>query len=151
MRPRRVITNEECQRFNSLRTLYSGKTLPYKMVVRLLREEFGWKSYTLAYTLVNKIFIKVSRGEYAFPKEPIYIGKIQGVFDSLAKARKEKHEAKKEEIIEDAEEIYSEHIKSAIRLLKDNGFYIAKRTFDFEAALNSPSKPVSEFITIEEF
>lgn len=143
-RTRRIITNEECQRFNSLRTLYHGQTLKYLDISKLFAVEFGWKSYTLVSSLVGKLFIKVERGKYVFPKDPIYIGKLQNIFDELAKQRKHSYEEKKKSP-------ETTPISAAIKLLKENGYKVIKQKFDLEAALQNPGKQVSEFITIEEF
>lgn len=146
-RTRRIITNEECQRFNSLRTLYHGQTLKYLDISKLFAVEFGWKSYTLVSSLVGKLFIKVERGKYVFPKDPIYIGKLQNIFDELAKQRKHSYEEKKKA----SEVVIINPISEAIKLLKENGYKVIKQKFDLEAALQNPGKQVSEFITIEEF
>lgn len=146
-RPRRVITQEECQRLNSLRVIYKGQALSYPQITEILKEELGWKSYYLIQQLISKLFIKVDRGVYAFPKEPVFIGKIQGVFDSIADKRKKAYEEEKKA----PEVVITNPISEAIKLLKENGYKVIKQKFDLEAALQNPDSPVSDFIITEEF
>lgn len=141
-RPKKVVSNEECSKFNALRKDYSGKTLSRSKVIELIKKEIGWKQAHLVETVLRRIFVRVSRGVYSFPKDPIYIGKLQGIFDSLSKSRKEVKSIKKEELSD---------IQKAIKLLKANGFKITKESFDVERALKNPTRTVGDFIVVEEF
>lgn len=149
-RPRKVVSQEEAQRFNSLRVLYKGRTFKYSDIAKLFQVEFGWKNYTLIGAIVNSIFIKVDRGVYAFPKEPVYIGKFQNLFDQLAEKRKQNY-AEKKEGIESATVEIIDPISSAIKLLKENGYKVIKQKFNLEEALQNSDKPVGQFIITEEF
>lgn len=142
-RPKKVVSNEECSRFNALRKDYSGKTLTRSKVIELIKKEIGWKQAHLVETVLRRIFIRVSRGVYSFPKDPIYIGKLQGIFDSLSKARKQKSDSTKKNS--------DDEIQKAIELLKANGFKIIKESFDIERALQNPTRTVGDFINVQEF
>lgn len=145
-RPAKVVTNEEVMKFNTLRREYSGKSLRRSEIEAIIKEIIGWRNAQLIEHIIAKIFVRIERGVYIFPKEPIYIGKLQGVVDSLAKSRM----AKAKEYI--AEEIsVKSAIDAAIFLLKQNGFRITKESFNLEVALQHPEDPVSNFIVITEF
>lgn len=145
-RPRKVVTNEECQKFNTLRREYSGKTLRRSEVEAIIKEIIGWKNSLLIEGIISKVFVRVERGVYIFPKEPIYIGKLQGLIDKLSKYRKTSYTKDRTEEVS-----VKTAIDAAIDLLKQNGFRITKESFNIEAALQHPEDPVSNFIVVTEF
>ena len=142
-RPKKQVSNEECLKFNTLRKDYSGQTLSRSKVIELIKKEIGWKQAPIVETLLRKVFIRSSRGVYSFPKDPIYIGKLQGIFDSLSKTRKQKRDLTKKDS--------NDEIQKAIELLKANGFKIIKESFDIERALQNPTRTVGDFISVQEF
>ena len=133
-RPKKQVSSEEVSKFNLLRGHYSGQTFSRSKAIELIKKEIGWKQTHLVEAILRKVFVRSSRGVYSFPKDPIYIGKLQGIFDSISKARKQKRE-----------------IKKAIELLKANGFKVTKESFDVERALQNPTRTVGDFITVQEF
>ena len=114
-----------------------------KDLEELLRKELNWKDSGLTTAVINTVFTKVGRGQYLFPTDPIYIGKIQNAFDLRTKTRKNWEAEKVSKL--------NQPIKEAIKLLKDNGFKVIKETFDLKEALENPTRPVSDFIVKEEF
>lgn len=142
-RPKKQVSNEECSKFNTLRKDYSGQTLSRSKVIELIKKEIGWKQAPIVETLLRKVFIRSSRGVYSFPKDPIYIGKLQGIFDGFSKARKQKSDLTKKDS--------NDEIQKAIELLKANGFKIIKESFDIERALQNPTRTVGDFISVQEF
>lgn len=141
-RPRKVISLDEMSRLNSLRKINSGKVFSRPEIVSLLKEELGWKQSRIIEQVLNKVLIKPERGKYSFPKEPIYIGKIQNIFDANAQRRKMLRNASKPE---------ENHVNKAISLLKSLGYTITRKTFDADAAFRNPDMLVKEFIKITEF
>lgn len=150
-RPARKVTNEECERLNSLRILYVGHQFSRSQLEELLSREIGWKAGGTLQRLISGLFIHVDKGVYAFPKDPIYIKKIQKIFDDLREYRQRLYlEKNPQPMIVEVEEI-KDPIQEAIKLLKDNGFKITKEYFNVAEALKNPNLPASTFIKIEEF
>lgn len=136
MRPRKVVTAEECERFNSLRKLYGIQTLTYNEVVSLLKKEVGWRHASFVSKAIRTLFIKVKRGTYTFPKEPVYIGKLENIMKEVQDSRSK---------------IDKDRVKDSINFLKSKGFIVIKRTFDVDNALKHPENPVKDFLTEIEF
>lgn len=150
-RPAKRVTNEECERLNSLRILYKGKTFSRVELEKLLNREIGWKNSNILQRVIAILFIRVDKGIYVFPKEPIYIKKIQKIFDDLREYRQKLYlEKNPQPIVVEVEEI-KDPIQEAISLLKTNGFKVIKEYFNTTEALKNPDMPVSTFIKIEEF
>ena len=150
-RPARKVTNEECERLNSLRILYVGKAFSWKELEALLKQEMGWKSGSVVQRIISGLFIHVDRGTYVFPKEPIYIRKIQKIFDDMRLYRQKLYSEKNTQLpIVEVEEV-KDPIQDAIKLLKENGYKITKEYFNVSEALKNPSLPASTFIKVEEF
>ena len=140
MRPRKVVSRDECVKFNILRQKYSNRTFGYNELFNLIKKEIGWKESKLISELISSLFNKLGRGKYAFPENPIYIGKIQYCVDIVAKRRKGNFKINKQT-----------PVQKAIELLKSEGFSVIKKSFDLEAALQNPDKLVGQFIIVEEF
>lgn len=149
-RPKKLVTNEECERLNSLRILYSGKGIYARDLFNLFKQELGWTNTATVQKICNEVFIKVDRGVYAFPKIPIYIGKLQNIFDDVAHQRSKIY-AEKKHIQTVEPEVVKDPIQDAIKLLKENGYKITKEYFNVSEALKNPNMPASTFIKIEEF
>ena len=133
MRKPKKVTNEECAKLNTLRKNYVQKTLTRGEVINIIKEEIGWKRGEILNQLLRKVFVKVAHGKYKFPEEPIYIKKLQLVFDS-----------KRSQPIEDS-------VSKAIALLKSKGFKVVKETFDIEKAMKHPEQSVKDFISVQIF
>lgn len=150
-RPAKIITNEECERLNSLRIFYSSRGFKREELYNLLREELGWKNNNVIQKILNEIFIHVDRTTYCFPKEPVYIKKLQKVFDDIRKERQENYSPKQPRIeVVELEEV-KDPIQDAIKLLKKNGYKITREYFNVAEALKNPDMPASTFIKVEEF
>lgn len=133
MRRPKKVTNEECAKLNTLRKNYVKKTFTRGEVMNIIKEEIGWKRGEILNQLLRKVFVKVAHGKYQFPEEPIYIKKLQLVFDS-----------KRSQPVD-------ESISKAITLLKSKGFKITKETFDIDKAMKHPEQPVQDFINVQIF
>lgn len=118
-RNKKIISKEECAKFNSLRTLYSGKTLSRNKVLELLKVEIGWAN-NITEKFLQEIFIKPNRGIYVFPKNPVHINKFQNLVDGLSEIRHTKYMSFKEQSTEEGQ------IEKAISLLKANGYIVCK-------------------------
>ena len=147
-RKRKIVTSEECGRLNSLRKLYSGHTFTYSQIQDILSKEIGWTDTTLHSLIINRIFVKMHRGEYFFPKDPIYIGKLQNIFEEIANKRHQKYMESKPVI--EVEVVEISPIEQAIALLKANGYKVMKESFNLTEALAHPEKSVSEFVILQE-
>lgn len=148
-RPKRIVTNDECKKFNILRQKYVGKTLDYNEVVHIMKTEMKWGCTYVVNQLLHIAFTKVSYGKYLISSTPVYIGKLQSAFDIRYKTNKKYRNAEVVELTE--EEIHNNNISAAIKLLKKEGYKVTKESFDLTLALRYPLRPVNEFITVEEF
>ena len=138
--PRKKFTEEECALFNKLREERKGKILSFSTILELFRANFKNGNRVLSKLINEKIIVKVGRGRYQFPEQPVYFKMLQAAWE------------KKEEIVKKQPKIKTleDEIEDAILLLSDNGYRILKRVFDVEAAMKSPEKSVASFIKWEE-
>ena len=144
MRNKKVVSEKECSMLNTLRVEYQHKNLSRTEVINMIKFSVGWKRDEVIKDVLNKVFVRVQRGVYKFPEQPIYIGKLQGIFDSLSTKRKQS-------VVQETVTVVVNPIEEAIRLLKNNGYKITKQFLDVERALQEPSRIVSDFITVEEY
>ena len=107
----RLIQNaEETFKLDELMSLFKGVNLPYSISYFTIFIKYG-------------IVIRTSRGIYALPSEPIYVGVIK---TALTEIRSYKLNSTKKSINRQAEEELNEKIEQAINFLKSNGFLVFK-------------------------
>lgn len=138
--PRKKFTEEECALFNKLREAHKSKVLSFSTMLELFRANFKNGNRVLSRLISEKIIIRIGRGRYQFPEQPVYFKVLKAAWE------------KKEEIVKQQPKVKTleDEIEDAILLLSDNGYRILKRVFNVEAAMKSPEKPVASFITWEE-
>ena len=137
--PRKKFTEEECALFNKLREERKGKVLSFSTMLELFKANFKNGTRVLQRFISDRIIIKIGRGKYQFPDQPVY-------FKVLKAAWEKKEIVKKQPKVKTLED----EIEDAILLLSDNGYRILKKVFDVEAAMKSPEKSVASFIKWEE-
>ena len=138
--PCKKFTEEECALFNKLREAHNKKILSFSIMMELFKDNFKNGTRVLQKLINEKIIIKVGRGKYQFPDQPVYFKVLQAIWE------KKKEIVKKQPKVKTLED----EIEDAILLLSDNGYRILKKVFDVEAAMKSPEKSVASFITWEE-
>lgn len=126
---RHIVGEQEVLRFNLRRENNKGKTFNPTQL-RTLLKEMGYtvssKFITCLTSGVNPPIVRVSRGTYAFAKNPVFIDRLQKVWSDYADyGCKTKHSATEEKV-----EV--ESISQAITLLKKHGFKIYKPTMKYE-------------------
>lgn len=138
--PSKKFTEEECALFNKLREERKGKVLSFSTILDLFKANFKNGTRVLQKLVIEKIIIKVGRGKYQFPEQPVYYKVLQAAWENKKEIVKKQPKVK---TLED-------EIEDAILFLSDNGYRILKRVFNVEAAMKSPEKSVASFITWEE-
>lgn len=144
MRSPKVVTREECQALNKISAAHQKEILCRSEIKQLIITATNWRQEQVINSIFHKVLIKVSRGKYKFPETPIYIGKLQGIFDYISKQRKNQKRIVSATIVVNP-------VEEAIKLLKENGYKVTRQFFDMEKALQEPARPVSDFITIEKY
>lgn len=134
---RRVFTDEDVKRFNTLRQENINKQFTFSQIVAFLKEN----GFTGSEILVKKftkggIIIREKKGVFRFPEKPVYYKLFQQCWD--------------EQPLKKIEEKPLDEIQEAIELLSENGYKVLKKIFDMESALLSPEKTVADFIRWEE-
>jgi hypothetical protein len=122
-KPRHIVDEKEAQLYNMRRMNNNGKSLNLTEFKELLRDMKYLTSpvFIKCFTSgVNPPFIKVSRGEYAFAKEPIYQARLQSAWDDFQSYGKMKTSDNPLQI------------KVAIELLKKNGYRVLKPTTQWQ-------------------
>ena len=132
----RKFSKDEAKLFNQICQENRGKEFSYKNLVELFKEFKSVNEFIqrLIAFPPSPIIIKVRRGCYRLPTQPVYIEKLQRAWDYVAPKKEEK----------------KSEIEKAIELLKQNGFKVLQKDFDLEKALESPNKPVEDFIVWQE-
>jgi len=136
--PRKKFTEEDCSLFNKLRGEQNGKVLSFSAMLDLFKSNFKNGTRVLQKLINEKIIIKIGRGKYQFPEQPVYFKVLQAAWE------------KKEIVKKQPVKTLEDEIEDAILLLSDNGYRILKKVFDVEAAMKSPEKSVASFIKWEE-
>lgn len=144
MRSKKIVSTKECSILNTLRAEHQNRNLSRTEVIDMIRDSIGWKREDVITSMLGKVFVRIQRGVYKFPEHPIYIGKLQGIFDSLSRKGKQP-------VIQETVTVIVDPIEEAIKLLKNDGYKITKQFLDVEKALQEPARPVSDFIIIEEY
>ncbi len=134
---RRIFTDEDVKRFNTLRQENINKQFTFSQIVSFLKEN----GFTGSEILVKKftkggIIIREKKGVFRFPEKPVYYKLFQQCWD--------------EQPLKKIEEKPLDEIQEAITLLSKNGFKVLKKVFDIDQALLSPDKIVQDFIRWEE-
>ena len=144
MRSKKIVSTKECSILNTLRAEHQHRNLSRTEVIGMIRDSIGWKREDVITSILSKVFVRIQRGVYKFPEQPIYIGKLQGIFDSLSRKGKQP-------VVQETVTVVVDPIEEAIKLLKNDGYKITKQFLDVEKALQEPARPVSDFIIIEEY
>lgn len=140
---RRTITPEECAKFNALRKEFEGKVFSFKEFQTLLKERVGIGDGYFISGLVGRHAIKYENGSYSFFSDPVHITKLQSAWD-LGKEKKKATPAYQKRLAQNKCPLTTLEM---ISLLKQEGYQIRKPQLDTEAAMQNPSKPVSDFIS----
>ena len=107
----RLIQNDgEIFKLYELMSIFKDANLPYSISYFTIFIKYG-------------IVLRVKRGEYSLPSEPIYIGVIK---TALSEIRSYKSDANKKALNTQNEREVNEKINQAIDLLKLNGFLVFK-------------------------
>ena len=127
---KRSWSKENCAAVNKALEQYRGKKLTFKQLVKVLEPVGNSVRIIQRFTSCpTPIILKEKKGVYVIPKEPIY-------FERMKAAWEHKPEVKPQVV----------DVKSAIALLKLEGYKVLQQDFDLDAALENPEKPVSAFI-----
>ena len=117
-----IVDEKEAQLYNMRRENNKGKLFNLTEFKKLLHEMRYLASpvFVKCFTSgVNPPFIKVSRGKYAFAKEPIYKDRLQKAWDDFKSYGKKTPDNPIQ-------------IRTAIELLKKNGYKVLKPTTKWE-------------------
>lgn len=126
---RHIVDEQEVKRFNWRRENNKGKTFTPTQLKTLLKEmgyTVSQKFVTCITSGVNPPIVRVSRGTYAFSKNPVYIDRLQKVWSDYADYGRGTKQSATEKRVE------VESISQAIALLKKHGFKIYKPTMKYE-------------------
>lgn len=134
---KKILTLDEVKKFNELRETNKGRTFSFPELCNMAKESLGL-SRPRVQALINKnIFLRIQRGKYAFPKEPVYKDKLQKGIESYIDYKKNPVGKKQEE---------KSSVEIAIELLKSEGYRVQKQVFDQVEALKNPNSLVSRYI-----
>lgn len=126
---RHIVDEQEVKRFNWRRENNKGKAFNPTQLKTLLKE-MGYTDngnfITCITSGVNPPIVRVSRGVYAFSKDPVFIDRLQKVWSDYAEYGNKSKRSATEENVEVAS------ISQAIALLKKHGFKIYKPTMKYE-------------------
>lgn len=117
-----IVDGQEVTLYNMRRENNKGKLFDLVEFKKLLRDMKYLTSpvFVKCFTSgVNPPFIKVSRGKYAFAKEPIYKDRLQKAWDDFKSYGKKTPDNPIQ-------------IRAAIELLKKNGYKVLKPTTKWE-------------------
>lgn len=129
---KRILTADEVRKFNELRAANQGKSLTWSQLCELMRT-LNLNESRVKGMFKTGIFIRVQRGEYAFPKEPVYKDKLQRGIESYPDYKKNPVGKKSS-------------VEIAIDLLKAEGYRVQKQCLNTKAAMCNPDLPVNKFI-----
>lgn len=124
-------TPESCTQYNKIMEPYRGKTVEYKKLMEILKPVGNPSLIIKRFSefTPSPLLIKKNKGMYLVPNYPILHEKIKNAW---------KYKENKQNQVVD--------VKSAISLLKLEGYKVLQQDFDLDAALAHPNKPVSDFI-----
>lgn len=112
------------KKVNNLRTICSNKSFNKEEIILLFRTNGLPYSNSYFSTFVKYgIIVKLTRGKYTFPQEPIYVGVIQTALNDI---RTYMLIANKNSLNKKNGEDLNEKINQAVNLLKSNGFLVLK-------------------------
>lgn len=134
---KKVLTLDEVKRFNELREVNKGRTFTFPELCTLAKESLGLSRPRVQALIDKDIFLRVERGKYTFPKEPVYKERLQKGIESY-KDYKKNPVGKKDE--------KPSSVEIAIELLKSEGYRIQRQVFDQAEALKNPNTLVSRYI-----
>ena len=107
----RLIQNAgEIFKLNELMSIFKDANLPYSVSYFTIFIKYG-------------IVVRIGRGVYSLPSEPIYVGVIK---TALTEIRSYKLNANKKALSIQNEREVNEKIEQAINFLKSNGFLVFK-------------------------
>lgn len=107
----RLIQNAgEIFKLNELTSIFKDANLPYSVSYFTIFIKYG-------------IVVRIGRGVYSLPSEPIYVGVIK---TALTEIRSYKLNANKKALSIQNEREVNEKIEQAINFLKSNGFLVFK-------------------------
>jgi len=116
------VSREEAAKFNKVREAYAGKILTRPQIKEIL-VGMGYPKYEKLLQLMakgeNPPIIRVSFGKYSFNPKPVFMGRLQQVWDN----RKQSASPAQKSSITVAE---------AIKLLKDSGYKVLKQVIEYE-------------------
>lgn len=131
MRNNGLIPDAFAVEFNNLRIENDGKIFTFEEIQNLLKSSSLPHSINyIRHYVLNGIILHPSRGEYVFPKTPIYIGAIRNAI--LARRSEQMsyveryNDSKKEEQLLAEKSALEEKIAEAISLLKENGYTVLR-------------------------
>ena len=126
---RHIVDEQEVKRFNWRRENNKGKTFSPTQL-KVLLKEMGYTDngnfITCLTSGVNPPIVRVSRGVYAFAKDPVYIDRLQKVWSDYASYGQKKPKSDTDAVV------VIESISQAIALLKKHGFKVYKPTTKWE-------------------
>ena len=140
---KRTITNEECGKFNALRKEFEGKSFSFQELRTLLKERVGISDGYFISGLVGRHAIQYENSKYSFLPEPVHITKLQASWD-LGIEKKKATPSYQGRLVGNKCPLTTLEM---ITLLKSEGYQIRKPQLDTEAAMQNPTKPVSDFIS----
>ena len=123
------VDEQECIRFNWKRDNCKGKEYSRAELVNLMKElgyPIAQQFLTCITRGVNPPIVRIERGKYRFPKEPVHILRLQKVWDDYGMVGRKR--TKQVEISEMA-------VKEAIKMLKNAGYKILKPVTKYEEVL----------------
>ena len=142
MTSKKILTKEMCLRFNNARKdlCSEERTFDKASLLGVLEEAFGIKvTDGLLTSLVNKkCIIRIKKGEYRFPEDPVYYGKLNEAYQQR-------------NVLQNRNRVLSRNreftVEEAIELLKKEGNYrVFRATINLRKALENKDKTVREVI-----
>lgn len=129
MKGKKVITEQDVLLFNMFRENMKGKKLSRNEMKEALHKELAYTNHdSMLKALTNGVnppIVRVSRGVYQVSKEPVYIKRLQTVFDEYTHCANPRcyENGKYEEKIS---------IDQAIKVLKNAGYKVLKPITQYE-------------------
>lgn len=120
---RHQVTREEAAKFNKVREAYVGKILTRPQIKEIL-VGMGYPKYEKLLQLMakgeNPPIVRVSFGKYSFNPKPVFMGRLQQVWDNRKKYEPTKQAKPSITVVE------------AIKILKDSGYKVLKPVTEYE-------------------
>lgn len=126
---KKVVTEQDILAFNMFRENLKGKQLSRNEMKAALHRELAYPPNDSIFKAltngVNPPIVRVARGEYQVSKEPVYIKRLQTVFDEYTHCTSHRNRATDSHV-------HVPSIEDAIKLLKDAGYKVLKPITQYE-------------------